>query len=192
MHSTTELSTRLGVNAATIRRWSDEYQQHMSADSHTGDARQYTDDDLLVLWSVRRWRQLGYSLDDIRSRLADGQRASEPLPSAPTSDEVPRALMIPESVHTVALAEIKRLEADRDRLQIERDLAIEKRDEAASTLNGRINALEREIGELRGKLGVIESERRPASWWLRWLAIAVVAAVLVTAAVAVLLALAGR
>jgi DNA-binding transcriptional MerR regulator len=184
MHTTKDIAKRLGVNAQTVRRWSSQYDDHLTGE-RTGDSFTYTDDDFLLLWSVRRWRQLGYSLEDIRERLAQGERISEPPPEAPTSDEPPRALMIPESQFTAALAEIKRLEADRERLVIERDNALAKldsertawlddRNQVVSDLNGRINGLEREIGELRGKLAVVESERRPVMFWLIVLAVAII------------------
>ena len=185
MHTTKDLSERLGVNAQTVRRWAAQYSTHLNGE-RTGDSFSFSDDDLLLLWSVRRWRQLGYSLEDIGDRLAAGERTSEPPPSAQTTDEPPRALMIPEAQFTAALAEIKRLETDRERLLIERDQAVGKLDDeraawladrhqVVSDLNTRINGLEREIGELRGKLTVVESERRPVTFWLIVLALAILA-----------------
>lgn len=77
---------------------------------------------------VRRWRQLGYSLDDIARRIGQGER-----------------------------------------LLMERNSAIESRD----SLNEQIRGLERETGELWGKLAILESERRPLAFWLITLALAV-------------------
>lgn len=169
MHTTKDIAARLGVNAQTIRRWADLYRQHLTGEL-TGDSFAFSDDDLLLLWSVRRWRQLGYSLGDIADRLAAGQRTGDALPPVATDPgEPPRAILVPEGVHTAALAEIKRLEGERERLLIERDNALADRE----TLNQQIRGLEREIGELRGKLAIVEHERRPLAFWLVTLALAV-------------------
>lgn len=190
MHTTTDISTRLGVNAATIRRWADQYEQYMSAESHTGDARQYSDDDLLLLWSIRRWRQLGYALPEIGERLAKGERTTDEIPPL-ESVEPPKAVMVSESVHTAALAEIRRLDGERARLLIERDAATVKNE----TLNERIAGLEREIGELQGTL----KERPAVEHWIdrldnerrKWL-IALAAAVILAVVATAILLLAGR
>lgn len=168
MHTTRDIAQRLDINAQTVRRWSEQFSDHLSGE-RSGDAWQFTDDDLLLLWSVRRWRQLGYSHADIAQRIGQGERVSEPLPDAPASDEPARALLIPEAQFTAALAEIKRLEGERERLLIERDRAAAGRDDLTQQIRG----LERELGELRGKLAILEDERRPLAFWLITLALAV-------------------
>lgn len=184
MHTTKDIAVRLDINPQTVRRWARQYADYMSDGSQHADALQFSDDDLLVLWSVRRWRQLGYSLGDIADRLGQGERVSEPPPEAPASDAPPRAVMVPEGVHTAALAEVRRLEADRERLIIERDRAVEQRESDRQTLSDQIRGLEREIGELRGKLAVLETDRQPASWWLNRAVVAVLAAVVLTVIIA--------
>lgn len=179
MQTTKEVSQRLGVNVQTIRRWSDEYRDYMSESAHNGDKRTYTDDDLLLLWSIRRWRQLGLSLPEISERLTKGERTNDGLPPLAT-DEPPKAVMVSETVHTAALAEIHRLEADRDRLLAERDSALVDK----QVFSERITALEREIGRLQGTL----AERQSTRFWL----IALAAAVAITVIVTAILLLAGR
>src|SRR5690606_22330490 len=175
MHTTKDIAARLGVNAQTVRRWAETYQRHMSANL-TGDAFQYTDDDLLLLWSVRRWRQLGYSLSEIEQRLSAGERTTDELPVGPVADDAPpRAIMVPEGVHTAALAEIRRLEGERERLLIERDHAVEQREQDVSRLNDQIRGLEREIGELRGKLESLP----PLRFWLAVMGVAIVVTVVI-------------
>lgn len=200
MHTTRQVADRLGMNPQTIRRWSDQYQAHMSAESRRADQRQYTDDDLVLLWSVKRWREFGYSLEEIEQRIEAGERTSEPPPDPPAdSDQHRQPVTVPEAQHTAALAEIRRLNADVERLLIERDEAASKLDRergdwsterahVVANYNSRINDLERQIGRLEGQL----SDRRPAEYWLRWLAVAVVAAVVLTAALAILLSVAAR
>ena len=64
--------------------------------------------------------------------------------------------------------------------------------EQTTTLNKRSAELEREAGELQGKLAAIESERPPANYWHRIIAgVLVAAAILIVVAVAVVL-IAGR
>lgn len=184
MHTTKDIAQRLDINPQTVRRWSDIYHAHISFSAFTADQRQYTDDDLLVLWSVRRWRQLGLSLDDIGDRLASGQRASEAPPEPPAGDRR-RVEMVPAAVHSAALAELRQLEHERDRLLAERDSA---RVEAGKFAD-RIVELERAIGEARGRLQIVEAERQPAAYWLRWLAVAVVLALVLGAALALLVLL---
>lgn len=169
MHTTKDIASRLGVNAQTVRRWSELYADHLTGE-RSGDAWQFSDDDLLLLWSVRRWRQLGYSLDDIAQRVRQGERTTDAIPAGESADDnPPRALMVTEGVHTAALAEVRRLEGERERLLIERDHAIQGRE----LLNDQIRGLERELGVLRGKLDILESERRPLAFWLVTLALAV-------------------
>lgn len=176
MHTTRQLAQRLEVNPQTIRRWSDTYQQHMSADSQRADSRQYSDDDLLLLWSVSRWRALGYSIDEIGQRLAQGERTSEPPPQAVDTDNQPqRAVTVTESVHTAALAEIRRLEADRDRLTVE----AEANRQAITELNDR-------IAELRYQVGVLEGDLRNRPGLRFWLLVVAVAVVLTAIGAALL------
>lgn len=185
MHTTKDIADRLEVNAQTIRRWSQQFADHLSDGARNKDALQFTDDDLLTLWSIRRWRQLGYSLDEIGSRLTSGQRVSEDLPDAADQDGPDRrAIMIPEAQFTGALAEIRRLEGERERLLIERDRAIDQRETDRQVMTDRITALEREIGALQGKLTVIEADRQPASYWLTRIAVAVLFTVIAVAVIA--------
>lgn len=193
MHTTKAIADRLEVNAQTIRRWCSQYADYLSDNTRNKDALQFTDDDLVVLWSIRRWRQLGYSLDDIGDRLAAGQRVSEDMPqTADDSSSEHRAIMIPEAQFTAALAEIRRLEGERERLVIERDKALALRESERDNLTGRIEALTSELAELRGRLAVIETDRRPASYWLTRLVLAVLAAVVLVVIVAVVVLMVGR
>lgn len=197
MQTTREIAERLGVNPQTIRRWSDQYETEMSSESRRADQRMYTEDDLLLLWSVKRWRELGYSLDNITQRIEAGERTTEPPPEeAITSEKHLKPVLVPEAQHATALAEIRQLSAQIQRLQTDRDDAISKLDKertewnkerahVVANYNSQINDLQRQIGRLEGQLG----DRRPADYWLRRLAVAVVAAVLLTAALAILLSI---
>lgn len=187
MHTTKDIAQRLEINPQTVRRWADMYHAHISSSAFTADQRLFTDDDLLALWSVRRWRQLGLSLDEIGDRLASGQRASEPPPEPPDGDRR-RVEVVPAAVHSAVLAELRQLEHERDRLLSERDTA---RIEAGKFAD-RIVELERAIGEARGRLQIVESERQPAAYWLKLLALAVLGALALGAVLTLLAMLAAR
>jgi len=185
----TDLARRLKTHPNTIRLWADRYKRHMSPGAVSG-ARQFTAADFRVLATVMHYRAVGMGLDKIGDLLDAGNRVDELPPPPDPREESARAAveLIPRERLHRALDELQRLTEERDRVLSERDTALQQ----VASLNERIEYLQREVGTLSGKLAIVETERKPAAWWLRLLAAAVVIALALGAVLAVLALLAAR
>jgi DNA-binding transcriptional MerR regulator len=190
MYKTGEIAKRINVHENTVRNWTDEYRAHMSP-SALGAKRKFNEDDLRVLATIADLREKGIAPGDIADALTDGKLIAElpPMPTAAEEAARDEIRLVPLANVERALNEAVRLESELARVTQERDIAIERRDRDVTTYNERIAALTGEIGELRGKLSIIEKERQPALFWLTALAFAVAVAIVLTATV---LILAGR
>lgn len=184
---TGQLAKRLKVAPSTVRYWAGEYADYLSERAtgrSKGSVRRFNDDDALVLATVADLRDKGLTPEQIHRALANGQRVDN-VPELPTEEEQQArdsVALVPVSELNRALDlvrnlenQINKLEEDRDTLRISRDAA-----------NERIGELQRELGEARGKLQALETERQPATYWLRLLALVVLVLVIVAAAVVVL------
>lgn len=197
---TGEIARRLDVHQNTVRNWADLYGDFLTPNA-TAARRRFTADDLRVLSTVSELRTQGLSFEQIREALAAGKRI-EDVPGLPTPEEVEarRSVgLVPVSERDRALDEVKRrleeiemLKGQVSRLIAERDALLDKYSDEirrlgsdhtgqVQALNARISALEREAGELRGKL-----ESRPGvRFWLLVLAGVVAVAVVVVVIVLV-------
>lgn len=189
-----EVAKRLKVHANTIRNWADEYAAHMSPDAlgqAPGGKRRFTEDDLRILATVAELRGQGIGADKIRDALADGRRADiiPPLPTPEEESARQSIALIPLPEYTRILDLLKSREEELARVISERDSALSDKD----TLNSKIADLQREIGQLQGRLESVQQviqERQPAEFWLRVI-IPLVIGVVIIALVAVVF-LAGR
>lgn len=192
---TSELAEWLGLAAVTVRQWSQgEYRQYLSpaAQGGSGRTRNFTDIDQRVIAHVARLKANGMSRDELHAALkslqSDDWRKLPEMPAPPPNFE-PIA-MIPTSTADTALQqrttalmrEIATLQEWIERLESE--LSGER--EKGAALQSELTAAREQLGELRGALGMIETERRPASWWLGVVA-GVALAVVILAALVVLL-----
>lgn len=186
MLKTGDIARRINVHENTVRNWTDEYRAYMSPGA-LGAKRKFSEADLRILATVADMREKGITPADIAAALGEGKRIAELPPEPSPAEEQARqeVRLVPLANVERALNEVVRLETELAKITQERDIAIERRDRDVTTYNERINALEREIGEMRGKL----AERQPTRFWLMVLAAAVAVAVIATA---VLLLLAGR
>ena len=128
----------------------------------------------------------------LKSLQADDWRNLPPLPNPPPNVSAPVQMMPTSTAETAIdqqrrglMREISIIEDRVERLQDE--LLIERESKAALQIE--LTTAREQIGELRGKLSIIEKERQPALFWLFAMAIAVAVAIVITAA---LLILAGR
>jgi len=165
-YTTAQIHVRLGVPKPTIRNWSADYASFLSERAHPGDSkiRQFTEDDLLVLNTVRHFTRVEglTSSEQIRRILENGQRVTD-LPARRTVDEE-QALA---SVDLAPVAEIKRamdkvgtmqtevarLSKETRQIMTERDQALIALDEA----NQQIMTLRESHGHLRGVLAGVST-----------------------------------
>jgi DNA-binding transcriptional MerR regulator len=153
--SSVQLAKRLNVSAATIRNWTDEYADILSAVTQErlkGARRRYTERDALVLATVAELRDAGLTHDQIMSALQQG-RLVEELPPAPTPEEEEArravALVSVSELHR-ALDQLRTLQTEIERLIEERDRALETRDAEAKDYNSEIARLREQLGRARG------------------------------------------
>lgn len=192
---TSDLAKWLGLAAVTIRQWSaGDWAQYLSPTAQGGEGRSrvFTELDARIIAHIARLKASGQDRDSIHAALksmqADDWRGLPDMPAAPPDYE-PIPMIPREAAETTIdqqrrglMREITIIEERVERLQDE--LLIERESKAALQIE--LTAAREQIGELRGKLSIIERERRPASFWLIVLAAAIV---LTGLAVAILLTL---
>lgn len=194
---TTELSRRLGITDATIRQWTrGEFKNYMSDSAQGGDGKRrfFTDTDTRILAYIASLTNNATSRDEIHATLKNMQsnewRDLPPMPEAPAGQEPIR--LVPESTAQTAIyeqraammREITILEEQIEKLETN----LKSESDGKAALQSELTVAREQIGELRGKL----AERPSSDYWLRLMAVAVLVAVVLTAALAVLLLLAGR
>jgi DNA-binding transcriptional MerR regulator len=195
MYQPKEVARILQVSRSTIRRWASDFYEYLSPTAQPappGDAyyrRAYSRDDLLVLWTIREESKRGATQDEIAALLAAGEVADTLPPDLPAPEDEP-VEMVPLST---ARVQIEALQARVTNLE----MILEEARVLADARADRIAALERELGDARAELAraegraeIIESERRPASFWLRVLLAVALAALILGALLAVLTMLA--
>lgn len=139
MATSGELSKRLGVSDETIRQWSGEFGNWLSAvatptapmDGRRRAPRYFTDDDVQVLHTVAALRSEQKGYDEIKEVLQSGYRVESPPeePSAPETGETGTGLTIQQMTATLGRQQgmIEQLREERDRVLVERDGEREKR-----------------------------------------------------------------
>lgn len=191
---TGDLAKWIGFNESTVRLWTVEYGQYLSPSAQEGQRRRFTDHDQRVLALVAALKDDGRTGDEIHAALkslqADGWKDLPPMPAAPpdmgpigmiptsTADERAQKISSRYQLQVIYLEEtVERLESELTREKHQR-----------ADLQAQLTTARESLGEMRGRLAAVEVERQAAGVWLRWLAAAVVLAVLLTAALAVILA----
>lgn len=197
---TKEVADRLGLDTSTVRVWSGrDYLEFMSESAQGGGRRRhFTERDVQVLAYVVQQRDEGTLHEEIRAQLAamkkDNWRGLPPVPPKPGyNNEVP---MVTAEAASLAISK----QAEKLNLQIVTlegqiatlEEALEEERGERKQLQAQLTQAREELGELRGQLRAIETERKPASYWLKVMAGVVLATIVLAAIViAVLLASGG-
>jgi len=162
-HTPHETAQRLGVSASTLRRWSVQFAEYLSAPA--GDSarsvagghphRRYTDDDIAVLLVVKGLVAEGKSYDQTRQHLQMlSQRGSDQPQtalSALTPAALPAVTFLSETLHTVADGQqllLNSQQASRDLLNVAIQDNFNLKEENAR-LRERMMHLEQELSENR-------------------------------------------
>ncbi len=72
-----EVAARLEVSPSTLRRWSDEFSEFLSAEADSSEGKQhrrYSDEDLTTFMSIKGLMTDGLTYDQVRQRLVDQQQ----------------------------------------------------------------------------------------------------------------------
>ena len=166
---TGEVAHRLGVSENTIRNWTREFADHLSAGGAGGDGsvREITDQDARVLATIQRETRRGLPYDKIRKVLKKGALI-EALPPMPENDPErvkDGIVLVPKQDADIEIlrTQLNGLAAQLNQAMRERDSAVEKVDalyERIAELErqaGRVPDLEQRIAELKEQL---ERKRR--------------------------------
>lgn len=184
-----EVGKRLNVSVDVVRYAANTYSAFLSDSAGgklKGITRSFTDRDCQVVATIIRGRELGLSPEQIEATLK--AETFEDCPEAPRMAEIEaraEIALIAKPEYERALDQVKIIQNQLQLARQERDSAMQTWQADTTKLNDRIAALERELGIAQGTL----KERLPMRVFLGILGIAVVLAVVVTAA---LLLLAGR
>lgn len=168
---TGDLAKRLSLHPNTVRTWADEFSEFVSPGA-VAAKRKFTADDALVLTTIAQLRSENLAFEEIRKALSNGRRA-DGLPPVPTPEEeaARQSLqLVPMPEYTRVLDLLRSKELELERVINERDGALRDKD----TANAQIADLRQDIGELRGRLEALETERLPVAVTLRIAALLIV------------------
>lgn len=178
-----EVTGKLGISPATLRRWAVEFRDVLSGDAAQsllpGGAplhRSYSDQDLRLLARVKELRGQGLGYDAIRERLSG--EVSEAAQSPETEQERPAQLVLSEEARLMLMTQQQAL-IERERVIEGLQQAVEAKDAHITDLqaerdraNDRADRAEAEARELRRAL--LDQVRRPEPatparpWWMFW------------------------
>ena len=154
---TGDLVKHFGVSESTIRRWVKEFESVL--DPQRGKHRNFTQNDFLVMATVKKLADDGLTFRAILRQLEEGYRVEDTASETMGYSDgrmVPAAAVEQIIDASEIRVELEVIRAERDRLL---DLAnrLESKNEEMST---RIVELERELGNLQRELGRAETEAR--------------------------------
>lgn len=176
-----EVTAKLGISPATLRRWAVEFRELLSGDAAQsllpGGAplhRSYSDQDLRLLARVKELRGQGLGYDAIRERLSG--EVSEAAQSPEGEPERPAPLLISEEARLMILTQQQAL-IERERVIEGLQQAVEAQAAHLADLqaerdraNARADKAEQDAAELRrAMLDRLQQAERPARpWWKFW------------------------
>lgn len=164
-----ELAQRLYVSDSLIRHWSGEFSDFLSngaAPEKPGTAREFTENDQLVMASVSALRGEGDSYDEIRAKLRNGWRLEEVPP--PPEHELTRTGDEPPVTPERFRAALRRL-ADKDEQIAQLEAQLRQERSGRETLYERLLSETEARARLEGEIKVLrEHNGRGPRWpWQR-------------------------
>ena len=159
MYQTKDVVERFGISPQTVRTYSDEFGQYLSATANPppGQQRNFNDDDLEVFALVVELKRQGSTYEAIHAALAAGQRGSVPQ-NAPFLDGIAGSNREQSSIVSLRreLTVLKQFhEQELQALRTERDKAAGQAEAYKDQLQAKeqqIESLNEKIIELRVKL----------------------------------------
>ncbi|MCC7130447.1 MAG: MerR family transcriptional regulator [Anaerolineae bacterium] len=129
MYTSLQVAAIFGLSRETIRRYADEFKDHLSpsANPSPNRARSFNDADLAVVALVSELKRLGKQFDEIHAALSNGQRGAPP-----------------ENARSIVLSDqpkVTTLQSRVNRLEQELSAALDN----AKHLEGRIEELSRQL-----------------------------------------------
>lgn len=153
---TSEIARKLGVTTQSINVWVKEFDDFFSEHVKSARNRSFTADDLDVLATIAKGsRQDGLGYDAIRERLINEER--EHFEATTFGIDAP---MVAQST-AQTLVDIARVQSELEFVKAERDRLADEmqtKNEAIAERDQRIAALQKEIADLRERVGRAEGK----------------------------------
>lgn len=193
---THEIAARLGIATSTVRLWTTgEFKQYFSSSAQGGRRRHFDERDAGILTLIVNLKAESMSADDIHATLkrlqSNDWQGLPDVPPAPPGTE-PVQMMPREAAQNDKRALMREIAVLKDEVEnLETELTAEraKHEAERSALQSALMAAREELGEMRGRLAVLQTTQRDQLWQVAALALAAVAvAALVIAALVFLLA----
>jgi DNA-binding transcriptional MerR regulator len=146
-YSPKQLARWMNVTVSTVHNWAEKYAEALSegANDTSGEGRQYTEEDAIVLWTVKSVRDKNMSHGEALMRIVDeGFRivpTSPPDEPGTIPDELPRSLTEVEALSAKLKIALRQVEELRE--------YNERHKSVIATLEGEINALKDQLKEQR-------------------------------------------
>lgn len=153
---TGEIASLLGVSDKTIRNWVERFENFLSAEAKRVGSRQsaFTEEDIVILATIKELSAEGLSYDAINERLVSGYRTENPGTASFAIDRrvVPAAAVEQIIDSTAIKIELEQVKSERDRLLT----VVEKQQIQEKELREELNRLQDKIAELMLRLGKAE------------------------------------
>lgn len=151
-----DVAALLQIAASTVRLWASEYRPYLSASASAGGGqhRNFSDQDLRVLYFVSQQKQAGKPGDEIREAIRQMQlRDFDGLPDVPDRPNVANVPMVPTAAANAALdTERRALLREIDTLQRRVDTLETALSDEQTKAAAKLEALLRELGDVRSAL----------------------------------------
>lgn len=157
----TEVARIVDVSPQTIRLWSDRYAEFLSpsAKPERGEIRDFTEDDVRVLLTIKRESDRRLTFEELVEILKSGDRVEE-IPDPVEVEED-----VPVSEHAMALAKITALQRELNTIREQHNREVDRlfeeikelktdRDEALEEVGKR----EQMISDMRHRIGYLEGQ----------------------------------
>jgi DNA-binding transcriptional MerR regulator len=163
MYTVSDLAGSFDVSQQTIRQWSMEFKQYLSARANPGRnrVRAYCEGDVAVLALVAQMKSMGHVYEDVHMALANGQRGEVPdiekITRQPDALQIrtDKELLLAKQQAETALAHAAELEGRVKHIEEERDRWQERAEEAEAVLH----QLEVDLARVQGEMEAVQRDR---------------------------------
>lgn len=174
-----DLAAQLGISATTISNWINEFGDYFSerARLEKGRRRVLDENDVLILATISRLSHEGNTYAGIHEQLSNGYRVDSPndvnygvnravVPAEVVEQVVDSAKIVVELETTKR--QLEKALADAEKWEQRYEDAARERKADADKYQEKIDALMREIADLKERIGAAEREvqlKRNRRWW---------------------------
>lgn len=145
MYTVKQVAEYLDISPTGLHRWVDRHKNELSpsASDSGGAGRQFTEDDVEILWTIKLMRDQNIIHEDIGVQLKKGYR----IPPDYMPDDLPQPPAVPRNEISQLRAQIGSLNAEIDTLRDE----VATKDKRISSLEGQVEILRQTLIDLYSK-----------------------------------------